>query len=60
MERFFGGNLMDIIKTFLLIAVALFLIKLILSLLAGIVAIIVTGAVVIGVLYFIAKIISKH
>lgn len=51
---------MDIIKTFLLIAVALFLIKLILSLLAGIVAIIVTGAVVIGVLYFIAKIISKH
>jgi len=59
-ERFFGGNLMDIIKTFLLIAVALFLIKFILSLLAGIVAIIVTGAVVIGVLYFIAKIISKH
>lgn len=56
----FGGSQMEIIKTLLLIAIALFLIKLILSFLAGIVAIIVTVLVVIGILYFIAKVISKQ
>mgnify|MGYP001423309699 FL=1 len=50
---------MDILKTLVVIVVALFLIKLILSLLMGIFAVIFTGAIIIIALYVIAKFFSK-